>query len=177
MLATSTRPPSTVTERPAALRAGVSLMRTDVLVCLAIIAVGAMHFALTLRSSDFFRGDTTYFELARSLLRGVYGFNFRTETLIPPGFPAILAFLCVAVDCRYSVFIHTVVVFWTLGVLASYELLRRMEGRAAAAVVCLLLISSPLAFGLATQVVVSDLPYLFMSMVVLLLVRCLDEQR
>ena len=53
---------------------------------------------------------------------------------------------------------------------------RAREGRAAAAVVCLLLISSPLAFGLATQVVFSDLPYLFTSMVVLLLVRRLDEQ-
>jgi len=176
MLATSPRPPGALTERPAAPRARVPLTRTDIVVYLAIIVVGSMHYALTLRSSDFFRGDTTGFELARSLLGGFYGFNFRPETMIPPGFPAIMALLCVAVGCRYSVFLHAVVVFWTLGVLASYELLRRMEGRAAAAVVSMLLISSPFAFGFATGVVFSDLPYLFTSMVVLLLARCLDDQ-
>jgi hypothetical protein len=142
-----------------------------------ILALGAMHYALTLRTSDFFTGDTTYFELARSILvQGFYGFNSRPEVVVPPGLPAIMVGLCVAVGCRHEVFVHAIVVFSTLGWLASYELLRRMEGRLAAAVICLLLMSSPLYFALATRVVLSDLPYFFTSVVVLLLVRHLDEQ-
>ena len=84
--------------------------------------------------------------------------------------------LCVVVGCHYSVFVHAVVVLSTLGFLASYELLRRMEGRAAGAVICLLLISSPLEFAQETRMVFSDLPYLFTSTLVLLLVWRLDEQ-
>ena len=147
----------------------------DGLVYAAIVALGAMQYVMAVRSNDFFAGDTTYFELARSLLtRGYYGFNFQPETVLPPGFPAIMAALCVAVGCRYSVFVHAVVVFSTLGFLATYELLRRMEGRPAAAVICLLLLSSPLAFVFTTQKVFSDLPYIFTSTIVLLLVRRLD---
>ena len=149
----------------------------DVLVYGAIIALGAMHYALALRSNDFFTGDTTYFEVTRSILsQRFYGFNFQPETVLPPGFPAIMAALCVAVGCGYSVFVHSIVVCSTLGCLASYELLRRMEGRPAAAVICLLLISSPLEFVLATRMVLSDLPYFFTSMLVLLLVRRLDAE-
>jgi len=149
----------------------------DVLVYAAIIALGAMQYLLAQRSPDFYTGDTTYFELARSLVsRGVYGFNFQPETVLPPGFPVIMAGLCVSVGCGYTVFVHAVIVFSTLGWLASYELLRRMEGRAVAAAVCLLLISSPLEFALATRIVFSDLPYVFTSMLVLLLVRRLDAE-
>ncbi len=150
----------------------------DAAVWAAIVAVGAMHYALALRADDFFTGDTTYFELARSLLsHGAYGFNARPETVVPPGFPAFLATLCVTVGCGYSVFIHAVVVCSTLGVLAGYELLRREEGRVAGGVISLLLISSPLLFTLETRTVLSDLPYLFTSMVTLLLVGRLDQAR
>jgi hypothetical protein len=150
----------------------------DVAVWALIAAVGAMHYALALRADDFFRGDTTYFELARSLLsQGFYGFNARPETVVPPGFPVFMATLCVTVGCGYSVFVHAVVVCSTLGVLAGYELLRRVEGRAAGAVVSLLLISSPLLFSFETRMVMSDLPYLFTSMVALLVVERLDQAR
>ena len=97
------------------------------------------RYALALRADDFFTGDTTYFELARSLLaHGMYGFNARPETVVPPGFPAFMATRCVTVGCGYSVFIHAMVVGSTLGVLAGYELLRRVEGRVAAGVISLL---------------------------------------
>ena len=87
-----------------------------------------------------------------------------------------MAVLCLAVGCAHSVFVHAGVVFATLGCLASYELLGRLEGRTAAAVISLLLISSPQEFAMATQMVFSDLPYFFTSMVALLLMRRLDEQ-
>jgi hypothetical protein len=175
MPATSTSPRIAPAERPAV--RSTRLARVDVLVYTVIVAIGAMHYALILSSSDFFTGDTTYFELAQSILRrGFYGFNFRPEIVLSPGFPAIMAVLCLAVGCGHSVFVHAVVVFATLGCLASYELLRRLEGRTVGAVISLLLISSPQEFALATRMVFSDLPYFFTSMVVLLLVRRLDEQ-
>jgi hypothetical protein len=175
MPATSSSPRTAGGEPPAA--GGAAPTVADVLVYVAIVAGGAMHYVLALRSGDFFTGDTTYFELAQSILsHGVYGFNSQPETVLPPGFPAIMAALCATVGCRYPVFVHAVVVFSTLGFLASYELLRRMEGRAAGAVICLLLISSPLEFAQETRMVFSDLPYLFTSTLVLLLVWRLDEQ-
>jgi hypothetical protein len=93
----------------------------DAVVWAAIVAVGAMHYAVALLADDFFTGDTTYFELA--------------------------------------------------------ELLRCVKGRVAGAVISLLLISSPLLFSLETRAVLSDLPYLFTSLVALPLVERLDQAR
>jgi hypothetical protein len=65
---------------------------TDIIVYGLIFALGALQFALAQRSDDFFTGDVTYFKLARSLVeKGFYGFDFKPETLLPPGFPVILA--------------------------------------------------------------------------------------
>jgi hypothetical protein len=159
----------------AAAPAGRAETLADALVWAAILALGSMHYALALRTDDFFTGDTTYFEVARSLLvHGYYGFNSQPETVLPPGFPAIMVILCATLGCRYSVFIHAVVIASTLGFLASYALLRREEGWVPAAAVCLLLMSSPLLFALATRLVLSDLPYLLASMLALLLIKRLD---
>jgi len=150
----------------------------DVSVWTTIVVIGAMHYALALRVDDFFTGDTTYFELARSLLsHGGYGFNARAETVMPPGFPAFMAALCLTVGCRHAVFLHAVVVCSTAGVLASYELLRRLQGRTAATVISLLLIASPGLFLLETRMVMSDLPYMLTSLSTLLLVQRLDQSR
>src|SRR5262249_48219043 len=64
--------------------------------------------------------------------------------------------------------IRSITVFATLGLIASYELLRREEGRTVAATSCLLLASSPILFEFATQMVFSDLPYFFTTMMALL---------
>ncbi len=147
----------------------------DTLVYGFIIVIGVMQCALCLRSTDFFRGDTTYFEVARSILsRHWYGFDYQPETVLPPGFPAIMAALCVTLGCTYTLFIRSIAVFSTLGFLAAYAVLRREEGRATGAVICILLISSPLWFIFETRTVFSDLPYLLTSMLTLLLVRRLD---
>jgi hypothetical protein len=148
----------------------------DVLVYGLILGLGALQLGLSLRADDFFRGDTAYFELARSLAEGgYYGFNFRPQTLIPPGLPVIMALLCVLGACRYVVFLHSMAVFATMGLIVSYELLRREHGRAVAAGVCLLLGSSPIFFAFSTQMVFSDMPYLFTSMLTLLLATRLDS--
>jgi hypothetical protein len=150
--------------------------RGDVLVYAMIVVLGVAACALTVRSNDFVGGDTIYAELARSLVsHGWYGFNSQPETVIPPGFPAIMASLCVTIGCSYAVFVRSIVVSSTLGFLAAYQLLRREESPAAGVVICLLLISSPAWFDFETRVVFSDLPYFLTSMLTLLLIGRLDE--
>jgi 4-amino-4-deoxy-L-arabinose transferase-like glycosyltransferase len=150
----------------------------DFVVYAFLLGLGAIQFYMCQRADDFFRGDTTYFELARSLFEtGFYGFDFKPETLLPPGLPMILASLCVTVGCTYTVLIRSMAVFATLGFIASYEFLRREEGRTVAAVFCLLLASSPIVFAFSTRLVFSDLPYFFTSMLALLLVMQLDAAK
>jgi hypothetical protein len=141
-----------------------------------ILGCGAMQFILYQRASDFFAGDATYFELARSIVRdGFYGFDFKPETMLPPGFPAILAVMCVTVGCTHAVLVRSMAVFSTSGFLVAYVLLRREQGRAvAAAVIALLLAASVEFFRASTTTVLSDLPYFFTSMAVLLLATHLD---
>jgi hypothetical protein len=51
-----------------------------------------MQFMLYQRASDFYRGDATYAELVRSIVQtGSYRFDFRPESMLPHGLPAILA--------------------------------------------------------------------------------------
>ena len=117
-----------------------SLTAADLGVYGLLLGLGALQFCLYQRSDDFFVGDVSYFELARSIVeKGSYGFNFKPETMLPPGFPMILALLCVTVSCSRAVLIRSMAVFATMGFIASYELLRRVQGRAVAAASCLLL--------------------------------------
>ena len=155
-----------------------SFTATDIIVYGLLLGFGALLFGMSRRSSDFFAGDVTYFELGRSLVEnGFYGFDFTPETTLPPGFPAILALLCVTVGCNYAVGVHSMSVFTTLALIASYELLRREEGRAVAASFCLLFASSPMFFDFSTRWVSSDPPYFFTSIMTLLLVTRLDAAK
>jgi hypothetical protein len=155
--------------------AGVTL--TDVGVYAVLLALGALHITLVRRAPDFFTGDVTYFELARSIVEGrPYGFDSRFETTFPPGCPAILALLCLTVGCGHDVLIRSMPVFTTLGVVASYELLRREVGRPLAATICLLLMSSMEVFAFSTSQVLSDPPYLLASGLSLLLVLDMQDK-
>src|SRR5262245_10049974 len=170
--------PSSDTESPSPDVAGAfrrSFGSLDVAVYVLLSVLGLLQFLLSLRSDDFFRGDTTYFELARSLAEtGVYGFDSRPETMVPPGFPAIMAAMCVLGTCHYADFVRTMPVFSTLGLIASYHLIRREEGRHVAAVICLLFGSSSILFWLSTRMVYSDLPYFLTSTLTLLLAARLE---
>jgi len=140
----------------------------DLIVVGFLLGQGILAFCLSIRSDDVFAGDTTYFELARSWLdTGTYGFNGKVESLFPPGFPAMLALLCVTVGCYHIIMIRAMAIFATLGLLVSYALLRRLHGRSVAATCCLLLASSPEIFTLTTRTVFADLPYFFTSMLAL----------
>jgi hypothetical protein len=147
----------------------------DVLVCAVVLLSGALQLALPLRSDDFFMGDTIYVELATSLLEnGKYGVDYN-DVQYPPGLPFVLALVCKLWSCSYVTLVRTMSIFLALGLLASYWLLKRVEGTAAAATACLLIASSPIAFAFSTHGVSSDTPYFFFSMVTLTLFTMMDR--
>ena len=143
---------------------------------LVVVGFGAFQFFLVQRGAEFSSGDMTYLELARSFVEGhTYGFNFRPETMIPPGFPMVMALFYAVFGPSHLVFIRVVTVFGTAGFILTYMLIRHEEGRRAAAAICVLLLSSPVLFMFSTRLVFSDVPYLFTSMVVLTTALALDR--
>jgi hypothetical protein len=139
-----------------------------------MLAAGSLYFWLSQRGAPFYSGDTSYIELARSILHHSYGFNFRRETMLPPGFPAFLAVLTAVFSDSHAVLVRALTVLTTLGLGVSYLLLRCRGGRTFAAAVTALLFASPTIFRMATTSVFSDLPYLLTSMAALLMLSSLD---
>jgi hypothetical protein len=155
-----------------------SLRRADILVFALILGIGAFHFYYTARARDFTGDDVFWADSARSLIQhGYYGINGYAEANMSPGLPAIFSLLCLAGACSHVVCLRTMVVFGTLGFLASYELLRRQVPRGIAAAICLLLISSRVYFDLVTQQVWPCYPYFFTSIGALLVARKFEKAR
>ncbi len=149
--------------------------RLDIAVYLLLIALGALQFFLSCRAEDFV-GDAYYFELAKSLLaRTGYGFNFKPQTMVPPGFASLVALFSVTIGSSYATLVRTMALFSTLALIVSYELLRAEENRVIAAVSCLLLASSPSLFAFSSRLVFSDLPYFLTSMLLLWVMSRLDS--
>lgn len=141
--------------------------RQDICVYVLLLALGGLQLALSSWSSEFVT-DSYYYELAQSILaKAGYGFNFRPEPMVPPGFPALLAVLIFAVGHSYAVLVRSMPLFTTLGLITAYEILKTEEGGAVAGLVCLLLASSPIWFEFSTTMLFSDMPYFFSSMLLL----------
>ncbi len=141
----------------------------DLIVYGLILVFCALQFAFCLRSVRVYDGDATNAELARSIIeKRPYGFNGKLETRFPPGFPLILAGISLVTGFNYGAMVRAIIIFTVLGFIASYQVLRREEGRLCAAIICLLLISSPHVFELGTQHLATELPYLLFSFLVLL---------
>jgi hypothetical protein len=152
-----------------------SLNAIDRIVIICVLALGILQFTGYVRAPGEL-ADARYSELTRSILEtGSYQFNFRPETLMPPGLPLILALICRAVGYTQAVLFHVMSISTTLALLASYALLRRTAGRTVAAAACLLLVSSPALFSFATQIIFSDMPYFCASMLALLLALKMDR--
>jgi 4-amino-4-deoxy-L-arabinose transferase-like glycosyltransferase len=153
-----------------------SMRRIDILVLALILGVGALQFYFCERAGDFLYDDVFFADAGRSLVdHGFYGINGYPETNQPPGLPWILGLLCLVGGCGHVVFLRTMAVFGTLAFLVTYELLRRQAPRLVAASICLLLISSPKLFLLATQWVFPSYPYFFASMAALLVARKFEQ--
>jgi hypothetical protein len=150
----------------------------DIVVFALILSIGVMQFFLYQHASEYFYDDVFVADCARSLVQhGFYGIAGRPETNQPPGTAAILALVCFLGGCSRAAFLRTMVVFETLGFVACYELLRRHIPRAAAAAICLALISSPIYFSLATQWLQPCFPYFFATMSTFLVVRKFEEAK
>lgn len=143
------------------------ISRVDLIVYLMILVLGGLQFAFYLRADAL--ADARYVELAQSILRShTYSFDFRPETMIPPGFPLIVALVSLVAGSGTSVLFHVMALSATLALIGSYEFLRRVEGRFPAAVITLLLGSAPALFVFSTQIIFSDMPYFALSMFTLL---------
>lgn len=152
--------------------------RIDIFVFTLIIGFGALQFFCIDRAKDFPGDDVFFADSGRSLIEhGFYGINGYSETNMPPGLPAILGFLCAVVGYSHAIFLRALVLFATLGLAVTYELLRRQTSRAVAAAICLLLVSSRIHFDLVTQAIVPSYPYFFCTMAALLVARKLEEAK
>src|SRR5215467_14348463 len=87
--------------------------------------LGAMQCAFCVPGADFYGGDTSYLELARSIIaHRPYGFDFRVETMLPPGFPAMLALLELAFGESHVRLVRVMVIVTMVSLLVAYFLLR-----------------------------------------------------
>jgi len=155
-----------------------TLVATDIVVYVLVLALAAVPFFLYEKAPDFVNTDVHYVDLMDSLLHShSYASNFTPEKLQPPGLSLILAFICTIVGCTHDILIRTMPVFLALGLLFSYEVVRRQRGRFIAAASCLLLAASPSIFPWVTSWISPTYSYFFISMAVFLLIPKLEASQ
>ena len=147
----------------------------DWVVLALILLIGAIEFIYYPHAADFLN-DPGYPDLARSILdQGSYQLDYLPETTLPPGFALILAVAGKFFGLTPAVLFRVIAVFTTLGLIAAYMFLRQIEGRGVAAIACLLFGFSPSVFSFNTAVIFPEMPYLFLSMLVLLMAFKIDH--
>jgi hypothetical protein len=152
--------------------ASSSVAWLDIVVYAVITLLGVSAFLFHFRSSDFLGEDVFYADCARSLLKhGFYGIDAHPETNQPPGMSAMLALLFTVFSDSFSTCLRAMAVFEVLGFIAAFEVLKRHSSRTVAAIVCIVLMSSPIYFQLTTQNVNPCLPVLFTTMAAVLAFR------
>ena len=99
----------------------------DLCVCGIIGVLGLFQLTHCLRTSDYIF-DASYPDLARSLLeKGSYELRQIPQTLLPPGFPFLLALVGKTFGLSPEALLPVVVISATLGLLVAYTFLRRVE--------------------------------------------------
>ena len=147
----------------------------DVGVYAFILLIGVFQLTHYLHAPDFMN-DVTYPDLARSILdHGSYQIRLLPETTFPPGFPLILAAVGLLFGFTPAALFSLIAVSATLGLIATYEFLRRVEGRGVAAAISLFLASCPVFFSFGTSVIYPEIPYFLVSMLALLLALKIDH--
>ena len=140
-----------------------------------IVLIGAFQLLHYPHAADFLT-DVTYPDLARSILdKGSYQIGLLPQTTLPPGWPFVLALVGRFFGITPAVAFGVIAVSTVMGLIAAYELLRRVGGRGIATIACLLLASCPSMFGFNTDVVFPEMAYLFASMAALLLTLKIDR--
>jgi hypothetical protein len=147
----------------------------DAVVCALLLVFGVLQIVFVERAPDFQRDDVFYFDAARALIQHhFYGINGHPETNMPPGLSGLVALFCVAQICGHVAIQRIMAGLQTAGFLASYAFLRQVTSRTAAAVICLLLISSPIYFSTSTEMLVAYFPYFVATMLALLIARHME---
>src|SRR5579872_545137 len=147
---------------------------TDVAVYTFIVLMGAFQLTHYPHIADFI-SDVTYPDLARSIVdHGLYQLRLLPETTFPPGFPLILAAAGSLFGFSPAVLYSVVAVSAMLGVIATYEFLRIVEGRGVAVATALFLASCAGLFAFNTAVVYPEMSYFLASMTMLLLAVKVD---
>ena len=150
----------------------------DAAVAVLIVAFGALQFACYQRSGQFDRDDVFFVDAGRNILaNGYYGIDGQPETNQPPGLPAILGALCATAGCTPANCMRALIAFGTLGFIMMYSLLKRETSKWVGACVCLVLISSPVYFDLATRWIFPAFPYFLTTTAALLIIRGSDTYR
>jgi hypothetical protein len=142
-----------------------SAQRLNAGVGAALLALGVFQVATVLRVESYLGDSSAYIGLARSIAeRHAYDFDFRPHTIYPPGFPLILAGLgALAGRIEYDSLIRFLPLFGTLALAVWYAVLKRIAGPTIAALCCLLVATSVPYYQLATQSIMSDLPFFLAS--------------
>lgn len=154
---------------------GPSFKSIDLAVYAFLLVMGIFQFTHYPHFSDFM-SDVTYPDLAKSILHhGTYQIRLMPETTFPPGFPVILAGVGLLGGLTPMALFGVVAVSTTLGLLVSYEFLRRLEGRALAVAVALILGSSAAMFAFNTVIVYPEMTYILASMLALWLAWKIDR--
>lgn len=147
----------------------------DVVVCAVLLIFGAVQIVFVERTPDFQRDDVFYFDAARALIQHhFYGINGHPETNMPPGLSGLIALSCMAQICSHVAILRVMAILQTAGFLASYAFLRQVTSRAAAAAICLLLISSPIYFSTSTEWLLAYFPYFVATMLALHVARHME---
>lgn len=153
-------------------------MWQETLVYAFSVGLGLFHCLSNMRIESYAPDSSYYIGLADAILeKGSYEFNFAPHIVYPPGLPLTLAFIALGFGSSYIVFVRAMSVIGVFGLLASYALLRRIEGRSFATATCLILGSSGIYFHTATQAVGSDVPYFLTSTLTLLFAMSLQSAR
>lgn len=151
------------------------IVLVDIAVVAYIIGMGAFQITHYLHTADYVY-DASYVDLARSLLEtGSYQLRHLPQTTLPPGFAMILAVVGLVFGLTPGALLPVVAVSSTLGLIAAYEFLRRIEGRAVAAGACLLLASSPSVFTFVTFFVYPEMTYFLLTIVAFLIAVKVDR--
>jgi len=147
----------------------------DIAVYGFILLIGIFQLTHYLHTPDFMN-DVTYPDLARSILdHGSYQIRLLPEMTFPPGLPLILAAVGLFFGLTPATLFPVIAVSAMLGLIVTYELLRRVEGRGVAAAISLFFASSPALFSFGTSIIYPEMPYFLMSMLALLLVLKIDH--
>ena len=153
----------------------ISVSVVDVTVYALILLMGTFQLTHYPHTADFMN-DASYPDLARSILEhGSYQLRFIPQTTLPPGFAMILAAVGSLFGLSPATLFPVVAVSTTLGLIATYQFLRLVEGRGVAAAATLLLASSPVLFFFNTTFIYPEMSYFLMSMLTLLLALKIDR--